>query len=169
LAEVADLARDRVAGRSASSNSSFRVRLRGIAIMPISMSAAVLSSQLMVTVADRVPNFNVRPSCRESTVPDCVSQEQIARDALVKEWPRFNAQEKARCAEEARHAGPPSYVEWLTCLHINANARTLSTSAASSAAPTTAGGAGTPEAGGGTSSATHASRRHARRRHVSQR
>jgi hypothetical protein len=33
---------------------------------------------------------------------------------LIKEWPRFTAQEKTRCAEEANDAGPPSYVEWLT-------------------------------------------------------
>ncbi len=45
------------------------------------------------------------------------------RDELIKAWPQFTAQEKARCAQEEKQAGPPSYVGWLTCLRINANAR----------------------------------------------
>jgi hypothetical protein len=115
-----------------------------------------------------VPNFDVRPSCRESTVPDCVNQEQVARKALAEKWSSFNAKEKARCAVEARYAGPPSYVEWLTCLQINANARNLSASADNTAANSSAaaalGGATTPEAGSGASSSvTHHSRRRARR------
>jgi hypothetical protein len=122
--------------------------------MPFSVFATILSSQLIVTVADRAPNLDVKPSCRESTVPDCLSQEQFARDQLIKDWPNFTAQEKTRCAAEAKYAGAPSYVEWLTCLQINANARKV---------PAT--GAGT---GGGPSSGTHRSRRHTKLRRVSQ-
>jgi hypothetical protein len=137
-------------------------------VMPLFMFAAIVSSPLIVAVADPVPRFDVRPSCRESTVPDCVSQEQIARDELVKRWPDFSAQEKSRCAVEASYAGPPSYVEWLTCLQINANARNLSASAAPSANAGAAGGTGIAGAASGTSSAAHRSRRHTRRRNVSQ-
>ena len=48
------------------------------ATMPFSVYAAMLSSQLIVTVAGRVPEFDVGPSCRESTVSDCLSMERFA-------------------------------------------------------------------------------------------
>jgi hypothetical protein len=91
--------------------------------MPFSVYTAMLSSQLIVTVADHVPDFDIRPTCRESSVPDCPNMEKIARDKLVKDWPTFTAQDKAMCVMEEKIAGPPSYVGWLTCLGINANAR----------------------------------------------
>jgi hypothetical protein len=91
--------------------------------MPFSTYAAVVSSQLIVMVADSVPQFDVEPSCRESTVPDCLTMENIARDKLTKDWQTFTAQDKATCVMEENMSGPPSYVGWLTCLGINANAR----------------------------------------------
>ncbi len=69
-----------------------------------------------------VPNLDTTPSCRESSVPDCLIEEGFARKALVEQWPKFTRQQKARCAVEAVYAGLPSYVGWLTCLTINANA-----------------------------------------------
>jgi hypothetical protein len=93
--------------------------------MVLSTYAALLSSQLIVTVADRVPKFDVGPSCRESTVHDCLSTEKIAREKLVETWPRFTAQDKATCTMEEKLAGPPSYVGWLTCLQINADSRNI--------------------------------------------
>jgi hypothetical protein len=70
------------------------------AAMPFSVYAAILSSQLIVTVADRVPNFDVGQSCRESSVPDCLNMEKIARDKLAKDWPTLTAQDKATCVME---------------------------------------------------------------------
>ena len=110
-----------------------------------------------------VPNLDVRPSCRESSDPNCLTTEQAAHDDLIKAWLGFTVQEKARCTAETKYSGPASYVLWLTCLTINANIRKLST------VESTTSGAGT---GGGTlggkSSATHLSRRHTRHRHISQ-
>ena len=91
--------------------------------MPFSVYAAMLSSQLIVTVSGRVPEFDVGPSCRESTVSDCLSMERFARDKLIKDWPSFTAHDRAMCDMEEKISGPPSYVGWLTCLEINANAR----------------------------------------------
>jgi hypothetical protein len=93
--------------------------------MPVPALAALLSSQLVVTVADRVPVFDVGPSCRESSISDCLRQEEIAREKLAEQWPQFTAAEKARCAADARYAGHPSYVGWLTCLQINADTRNV--------------------------------------------
>jgi hypothetical protein len=104
-----------------------------------SIYAAILSSPLIITVADRVPEFDVGQSCRESTVPECLNMEKIARDKLVKDWQTFTAQDKANCAIEEKISGPPSYVGWLTCLGINANARSPEASGADSGAPATTG------------------------------
>jgi hypothetical protein len=108
--------------------------------MPFSVYAAMLSSQLIITVADRVPEFDVGPSCRESSVPDCLNMEKVARDKLTKDWPTFTPQDRANCAMEEKLTGPPSYVGWLTCLEINANARSPEASGADSGAPAAATG-----------------------------
>jgi hypothetical protein len=105
-----------------------------------------------------VPNLDVTRSCRESSTPDCLAQEKIAREMLVKAWPDFKAQEKATCAGEAKEAGAPSYIEWLTCLQTNADARKFSATE-KSATPAVKAGSDT----GGKSSATHRPRR--RHRH----
>lgn len=112
--------------------------MRGVkgAIMPFPMYAALLSSHLIVTVADRVPEFDVGPSCRESTVPDCPNMENIARQKLAAAWSSFAAQDKATCVMEEKMSGPPSYVGWLTCLELNANARSAAASEPSPAAET---------------------------------
>ena len=109
--------------------------------MPFPVYAAILSSQLVVMVADRVPEFDVGPSCRESTVPDCQTMESFARDKLMKDWPTFTAHDRAMCAMEEQMSGPPSYVGWLTCLEINANARSPEASGAGTAAPSVTTGA----------------------------
>jgi hypothetical protein len=125
---------------------------RGVeeAAMPFPVYAAILGSQLIVTVADHIPDFDVRPTCRESSVPDCLNMEKIARDKLTKDWPTFTAQDKAMCVTEEKMAGPPSYVGWLTCLGINANARSPEAKATDSSAPAaaTSGSAGPKSRGG---------------------
>lgn len=114
--------------------------------MPFSVYAAMLSSPLIVGVADRVPQFDVGPTCHESTVPDCLTMENIARDKLIKDWPTFTARDRATCVMEESMSGPPSYVGWLTCLEINANARNPEANAENSSAPAaTTGGEAKPK------------------------
>jgi hypothetical protein len=97
------------------------------AVMPFHVYAAILSTQLVVTVADRVPGFDAGPFCRAyssgPSVQDCLTAEKLAREKLNETWPRYTAQDKSMCVMEEKIAGPPSYVGWLTCLDINANAR----------------------------------------------
>ena len=114
-----------------------------------------------------LPNLDVRPSCRESSDPNRLTTEQAAHDDLIKAWPGFTAQEKARCAEEAKYSGPASYVLWLTCLTIKANARNYVADQSTTPVAVTGGETGSGTLGG-TSSPTHPSRRHTRHRHVSQ-
>jgi hypothetical protein len=106
--------------------------------MSFPVYAVMLSSQLIVAVADHVPEFDVGPSCRESTVPDCQTMEGFARDKLIKDWPTFTAHDRAMCVMEEQMSGPPSYVGWLTCLEINANARSPEANSAVTGAPAVA-------------------------------
>ncbi len=125
--------------------------------MPFSVYAALLSSQLVVPIADRVPEFDVGPTCRDATIHDCLNMEKIARDKLVEAWPHFTAQDKATCTMEEKLAGPPSYVGWLTCLQINANARNAEATSPGDRTDTET----SRKARGGTSTGIH--RRHSKR------
>jgi hypothetical protein len=114
--------------------------------MPFAIYAAMLSSQVIVTIADHVPNFDTAPTCRESSVPDCLNMEKIARDKLIKDWPTFTPQDKRMCVMEEKIAGAPSYVGWFTCLEINTNARSPEAKGADSDTATgKTGGKAVPE------------------------
>ncbi len=116
--------------------------------MPFPIYVAILGSQLVVTVADRVPEFDAGPFCRAfsagDSVQSCLASEKQAHEKLNEAWPNYTAHDKAMCIMEEKVAGPPSYVGWLTCLDINANARRLDESKSAGAS---APGAGTRETG----------------------
>ena len=97
--------------------------------MPISFSMVVLSTQLVMTVADVVPKFDIARGCRvdstqaydlsigqNETVKRCVADEQQALTQLQTQWSQFGGSDKAQCTEEANIGGTPSYVDLLTCL-----------------------------------------------------
>lgn len=116
--------------------------------MPFGIYAAMLGSHLVVTVADRVPEFDVGRICRDSAITNCATLENWAQQKLKESWSHYAARDKAACTMEEKIAGTPSYTGWLTCLDINANARRVD--AASSK------GGGVPEAGrGGVSRGVH--------------
>jgi hypothetical protein len=107
-------------------NHRMLAALLAMSLLPTAMDIAIAQPAARETQNRSVPSFDVGPSCRESTLPDCQSQEQIARDMLAKVWPNYTAQEKAECAAEAKQAGPRSYIGWLTCLQINEDVRRFS-------------------------------------------
>ena len=97
--------------------------------MPISFSMVVLGTQLVMTVADGVPKFDIARECRldstqafdlstgqNETVKRCVADEQQALAQLQTQWSQFRGSDKAQCTEEANIGGTPSYVDLLTCL-----------------------------------------------------
>jgi hypothetical protein len=126
--------------------------------MPFRIYAAILSSQLTVMVADRVPEFDGGPFCRAYSIgqsfEECIASEKRAHEKLNEDWSKYTPHDKEMCVLEERIAGIPSYVGWLTCLDINANARRVN-------ATTPAAGPSAP--GAGTSSATGPKRGHRRR------
>ena len=108
--------------------------------MLISFSTLVLASQLIVTVADNVPNFNIERGCKvdsasafdpnaglNATIKRCADDEQKAKDQLQPLWSQFAPSDKKMCmgltTDDA--STPPSYVELLTCLPGQQLARKL--------------------------------------------
>ena len=102
--------------------------------MPISISMIVVSSQLVVTVADRVPTFDVARSCKldvaataglsvDQSAKTCISDEEKALAQLASQWSKFSASSKAECIPLENIGGTPSYVSLLTCLQLEKWAR----------------------------------------------
>ena|SRR5437667_2672677 len=102
--------------------------------MPISISMIVLSSQLVVPVADGVPKFDIARSCKldaaataglsvDQPVKKCISDEQGALTQLGSQWSKFPASSRASCTSQESIGGTPSYVSLLTCLQFSQGPR----------------------------------------------
>jgi hypothetical protein len=102
--------------------------------MPISFSMIVLYAQLVVAVADRVPNFDITRSCRldvaataglsvDQSMKNCVDDEQKAKRQLAGQWSKFPVPSRASCISQESIGGTPSYVSLLTCLQMGQWAR----------------------------------------------
>ena len=97
--------------------------------MPLSISMIVLSSQLVMPVADGVPKFDIARSCKldvaataglsvDQSVKSCISDERKARQQLASKWSKFPAASKATCIPQESIGGTPSYVSLQTCLQF---------------------------------------------------
>ena len=102
--------------------------------MPLSFSMIIVSSQLVVAVADNVPRFDVARSCKldvaatagltvDQPIKRCISDEQKARQQLASQWSKFPASNRASCTADESVGGTPSYVSLLTCLQMSQWAR----------------------------------------------
>ena len=112
--------------------------------MPSSPSA-ILSAGLRALAigtaesAERVPNFDVGPTCRGATRPEaalrdqnagaaretCFNQENRARDELQEKWAGFPAEYRASCVKTTDVGGIPSYVQLQTCLESRLQAEKI--------------------------------------------
>jgi hypothetical protein len=87
--------------------------------------AMALGTQPIVALADDVPTFDVRVTCRAESQADpgaefaaiCVAQEENARETPVSQWTQFGTQSRTNCIQE-QFGATRSYVELLTCLQI---------------------------------------------------
>jgi len=97
--------------------------------MPISISMILLSSQLIVPIADGVPKFDIARSCKldvaataglavDQSIKSCMNDEQKAKRQLASQWSKFPAAGRASCTSEESVGGTPSYVSLLTCLQF---------------------------------------------------
>jgi len=101
--------------------------------MPGLMPILLVSSQLML-VADRVPEFNVTPTCRAAGSTSvsvnrdegaCKRDEELAHTKLNQDWAQYSAAQKAHCTQLSTLGGPASYVELITCLEMSKAANAL--------------------------------------------
>jgi hypothetical protein len=100
--------------------------------MTISILPLVLASQLIVTVAGKVPNFNIERGCKidsasaidpnaglTEAIKKCADDEQKAKDQLQTQWTQYAPSEKKICMglTTGDASNPPSYLELETCLY----------------------------------------------------
>jgi len=106
--------------------------------VPVSM--IVLASQLVIAVADDVPQFDIGRGCKidstsafdlnagmNETIKRCATDEQQAKDQLQMQWSGFANADRILCRGVTTNdsSTPPSYVELLTCLQDQQAARKL--------------------------------------------
>jgi hypothetical protein len=97
--------------------------------MPMSISMILLSSQLIVPIADGVPKFDIARSCKldvaatagladDQSIKSCMNDEQKAKRQLASQWSKFPKAGRASCTSEESIGDTPSYVSLLTCLQL---------------------------------------------------
>jgi hypothetical protein len=107
-------------------------------LIPVSM--LILTSQLVIAVADDVPKFDISRGCKvdsnavfdpslgmNGTIKRCTDDEQKAKDQLQAEWSGYANSDRTMCigSTTADRAAPPSYVDLLTCIQDQQLARKL--------------------------------------------
>src|SRR5215813_11357631 len=111
---------------------SRRARRRKTRMFPSALLLA-LAGTLLFTVADDVPTLNVESGCRaaarmgdslslDTTLRQCLADENGARDQLEKQWTQFPPALRQRCLATTETGGDPSYVEVLVCLQMGRDA-----------------------------------------------
>lgn len=100
--------------------------------------AASMACLLIATVAANAgppPKLDVQATCRraqplsggeKSAYQGCLNDELDAQKELVKTWSSFTAGAQSTCVQETRIGGAPSFVELLTCLQLDKQAKEAS-------------------------------------------
>jgi hypothetical protein len=103
-------------------------------------AALVLGAQLVMAIADSVPDLNVEQVCdgiakqggvtfRDPAIAqekkNCIDSEQVIRAEIAKQWSTFSPADKTSCVNESRMGGESSYTELLTCLEMARDVRTM--------------------------------------------
>jgi hypothetical protein len=95
---------------------------------------ALLTSSHLLLAADRVPEFNLDPTCRAAVETagtanrdesGCKKDETAARTQLEKDWAEYTSAQKTQCVRLSTVGGPASYVELITCLEMSKAASNL--------------------------------------------
>jgi hypothetical protein len=96
--------------------------------MLIHLPIIILTSLHPIAVADAVPQFSIARECQEEggtkqMEQRCADDEMQARARLQVEWMQFSPSSKRQCSEETGTDGTSSYVELLTCLEMERDAK----------------------------------------------
>jgi hypothetical protein len=110
------------------------MRLIPKVVLLASMALGLVSAGAAKDVA--LPKIDLQKLCRASqidlhaegesgvgSIDSCVMDEQEARDQIIKDWASYSAADRARCIHPGDYL--PSYIEWLTCMQMNGDARKL--------------------------------------------
>jgi hypothetical protein len=102
------------------------------------MRVVIVSTTLVISAAClaaevHVPALDVEKSCRsvgslavgQVSPQKCIEQEMSARTELQKSWSTFGAGDRERCTALTVAAGNPSYIELLSCVQMERDAREL--------------------------------------------
>jgi NAD-dependent SIR2 family protein deacetylase len=97
--------------------------------MLIHLPIIILTSLHVIPVADAVPKFDILRECRNEggdteIQKRCTEDESQARNQLQTEWTQFTSDARRLCMQETNMDGTPSYVEFVTCLEMERDART---------------------------------------------
>jgi hypothetical protein len=96
--------------------------------------ALLVGGHLLMTVAEPVPDLNFEPLCHSGASKGlggkddrevCIQDEKAARGQLAKTWSGFAPADRARCVRLSTMDRTASYVEVLTCLELDQEARKL--------------------------------------------
>ncbi|MFL6797456.1 MAG: hypothetical protein ACJ8F3_08595 [Xanthobacteraceae bacterium] len=134
------------AGTGASFRSYVQKFPSGAHVAEARQRAAALETQ----GRGKVPTIDIQKTCKTaaaamlqlmggSTAGNdteiCLGSEQRAREQLVKDWDTYSARDRARCVRTGVYL--PSYVEWLTCLEMERDARKMNSNMSDPRAPVT--------------------------------
>ena len=104
------------------------------AVPIVSDAVIILSVAVLPSIATaEVPRIDIRQTCQaaanvmkeitQGSFDLCLEAEQRANVQLKHEWDSFSAADKKRCVQPTVYL--PSYVEWLTCLETQRDARNI--------------------------------------------
>ena len=96
--------------------------------MLIHLPIIILTSLHPIAIADAVPKFDIVRECQgeggtKEMQQRCVDDEMQARNQVQAEWIQFSPSAKSQCNQETSTDGTPSYVEFLTCLEMERDAK----------------------------------------------
>jgi hypothetical protein len=96
--------------------------------MLIHLPIVILTTLHPTPVADTAPEFDIARECQaeggsKPVQERCVADEKQAREQLRQEWLQFSPRAKTQCNGETSVDGSPSYVELLTCLEMERDAK----------------------------------------------
>jgi hypothetical protein len=102
----------------------------------ISLAIVLAAASTALAKDGGVPKLDTDKGCRASekalaaatgttsdTLGSCMTDENDARKQLEKDWAKYPASDKSRCIKPKEYT--PSYIEWLTCLEMNRDVRTM--------------------------------------------
>jgi hypothetical protein len=101
------------------------------------LTAAIILGAVSAAAArdDGPPTVDIQKTCRESSnvlslagsdnqdFEACMSDEQAAREQLVKGWANYPAAARAQCIKPKEYL--PDYVEWQSCLDMTREVMTM--------------------------------------------